>query len=66
MIAEVVLSDQVFTALAAGVTLIILGLFGWVLTKAVQLGEVVSKLEEQSSDHDRRIGRLEAASHARR
>jgi len=59
MLAEVIISDAVFASGAAFITAIILGLFGWVLVQAVRLGEVVSRLESQQSDHERRIVSLE-------
>lgn len=66
MLAEVVLSDQVFAAGAAVVTAIILGLLGWVLSKVVTLSEIIARLESQiraleadQAAHDARILRLE-------
>ena len=57
---EVVLADGLFGALLAFVTAVILGLMGWVLTQAVALGRIVSRLEASEADHERRIDHLEA------
>lgn len=59
MIAEIILSDTLFGAVTAFATAVILSLVGWTLTQAVSLGRIVSRLEERSDDHDRRLADLE-------
>lgn len=56
---EVIVNDTVFAGFVAAITAVVLGLFGWVLSQAVRLGQVVSKLEESTNDHERRISELE-------
>ena len=60
---EVIVNDTVFAGFVAAITAVVLGLFGWVLSQAVRLGQVVSKLEESTNDHERRLTAIEAQSH---
>lgn len=60
IVGEVVLNETLFGALAAGVTGVILGLVGWVLSQAVALGKIVARLEATTADLERRIERIES------
>lgn len=63
--ADVVVNEGLFMALIGFGATVFLGVFGWVLTQAVALGKIVSRLEAADADHERRITTLETARQGR-
>lgn len=54
-------AGEVIAGVVGFVTLAVVGIASWALMLLVRMSQILSRIEERTEDHDRRLGHLEAA-----